>query len=93
MNLFWLKKNLFLEYVLVCNYLQKLVMNLKKQKVVLSYIEEKNKDWSVVIDLAYSASMDEGVKDYLTHLQNIAIKLHEIDARHVNDLLSYMNAS
>jgi len=29
------KKNLFLEYVLVCNYLQKLVMNLKKQKVLV----------------------------------------------------------
>ena len=28
------KKNLFLEYVLVCNYLLKLVMNLKKQKVL-----------------------------------------------------------
>ena len=73
--------------------ISKLIDNLKKQKVVLSYIEEKNKDWSVVIDSAYSASMDEGVKDYLTHLQNIAIKLHEIDARHVNDLLSHMNAS
>ena len=28
------KKNLFLEYVLVCNYLLKLVMNLKKQRVL-----------------------------------------------------------
>jgi len=28
------KKNPFLEYVLVCNYLLKLVMNLKKQKVL-----------------------------------------------------------
>ena len=29
---FLVKKNLFLEYVLVCNYSQKLAMNLKKQK-------------------------------------------------------------
>ena len=28
------KKNLFLEYVLVCNYLLKLVLNLKKQKAL-----------------------------------------------------------
>ena len=28
------QKNLFLEYVLACSYLQKLVMNLKKQKAL-----------------------------------------------------------
>ena len=34
------KKNLFLEYVLVCNYLLKLVMNLKKQKVLAGWMRQ-----------------------------------------------------
>ena len=37
------KKNLFLEYVLVCNYLLKLVMNLKKQKVLVGWMRRKKK--------------------------------------------------
>ena len=34
------KKNLFLEYVLVCNYLLKLFMNPKKQKVLVGYTQQ-----------------------------------------------------
>ena len=37
------KKNLFLEYVLVCNYLLKLVMNLKKQKVLVGLMGQLEK--------------------------------------------------
>ena len=34
------KKNPFLEYVLACNYLLKLVMNLKKQKVLAGWMRQ-----------------------------------------------------
>ena len=36
----WLKKNPFLEYVLVCNYLLKLAMNIKKQEVLVGWMRQ-----------------------------------------------------